>query len=160
MFLKRQIACVWKKKHCLFWTKKRGRHLRWENILCCWKEKLLVFLKREYCLLWTKQCGRHFRWEAFCVFGKTSCLWFKKKESIVCFEPKGVGGIAGERTFCVFAKKKCVFLEKRKHCLLGTKRCGRNFRQDDIFVFLKRKIACALEKEALSVLNQTVWEAF
>ena len=31
-----------------------------------------------------------------------------KKESVVCFEPKGVGGILGERTFCAFAKKKCV----------------------------------------------------
>ena len=55
------------------------------------------------------------------------CIWkekllvIKKTESIVCFEPKGVGGILGERTFCAFAKKKCVFLRKKALSALNQK---------------------------------------
>ena len=86
------------------------------------------------------------------------CIWkekllvIKKKENTVCFEPKGVGGILGERTFCAFAKKKRVFLKKESIVCFAPKSA--------VLVFLERKIACALEEVALSVLNQTVWEAF
>ena len=57
------------------------------------------------------------------------CIWIEKllvfqKESIVCFEPKGVGGILGERTFCVFAKKKCVFLKKESIVCFEPKSVG------------------------------------
>ena len=60
-----------------------------------------------------------------------------KKKNIVCFEPKGVGGILGERAFCAFAKKKCVFFKKESIVC---------FEPEEVrghFVYLHRKSVCS-----------------
>ena len=63
-----------------------------------------------------------------------------KKESIVCFEPKGVGGILGERTFCVFAKKKCVFFIKESIVCFEPKSVGGILGKMILLCFWKEKL--------------------